>query len=442
MKNENKKIGLSLSGGGYRAAAFHLGTLRKLEQLGIINKLNYISTVSGGSIVGAAYMLWKAENPNSEFENFEIGFSKKLQSSVIKNTVTSKKFLLSSFASIIFIGAIIYTYLISLAIISLLLLLIGIYLLLKYQFRLFPINKIIEEVYDSIFYNKKQLKDLPNNPLLIVNSTNLQTGRQFFFTKNGMGDSKYTDDYGSKKESPFNHSKFPIAKAVMASSCVPFAFTPVTIPDAYYYKKQDGNTMPILIDGGVYDNQGIHKLTHPQGNYECDIVIASDAGNLFPDIVTYKNTFALLVRTFDLFMNRIKNFQMMQHLYLNRKAHQKEIVYISLGWDTENSVKGFIDNLVKGNILQSTIEILKLPKEHMNPINVQELTEYLNTHIDFININKQAPDSSRRQNARSVGTNLTALSEFEIKDLSQFAEVLTEIQLKLYCPSLFVEEAK
>jgi len=43
-------IGLCLSGGGYRAAMFHLGALRRLNELGILGQLQSVSAVSGGAI--------------------------------------------------------------------------------------------------------------------------------------------------------------------------------------------------------------------------------------------------------------------------------------------------------------------------------------------------------------------------------------------------------
>ena len=46
-----KIIGLSLSGGGSRAVAFHLGTLRALEDLGLLDDIDVISGVSGGSVL-------------------------------------------------------------------------------------------------------------------------------------------------------------------------------------------------------------------------------------------------------------------------------------------------------------------------------------------------------------------------------------------------------
>jgi len=43
-------IALCLSGGGYRAMLFHLGTIWRLNELGILRKLDRVSSVSGGSI--------------------------------------------------------------------------------------------------------------------------------------------------------------------------------------------------------------------------------------------------------------------------------------------------------------------------------------------------------------------------------------------------------
>src|SRR5437870_13835824 len=51
------KLGLALSGGGHRAAFFHIGVLARLAELGLRRPIQVISTVSGGSIVGALYYL-------------------------------------------------------------------------------------------------------------------------------------------------------------------------------------------------------------------------------------------------------------------------------------------------------------------------------------------------------------------------------------------------
>src|SRR5439155_58499 len=47
-------VSLCLSGRGFRATLFHLGALRRLNELGVISKLDTISPVSGGSRTAAA----------------------------------------------------------------------------------------------------------------------------------------------------------------------------------------------------------------------------------------------------------------------------------------------------------------------------------------------------------------------------------------------------
>ncbi len=60
---ENKlKIALTFSGGGYRAATFHLGTLSYLHTVKIgestfLEQVVAMSTISGGTITGLCYML-------------------------------------------------------------------------------------------------------------------------------------------------------------------------------------------------------------------------------------------------------------------------------------------------------------------------------------------------------------------------------------------------
>ena len=47
--------GLALSGGGYRASLFHLGVTRRLHELGALQPVTRVSSVSGGSIL-AGYL--------------------------------------------------------------------------------------------------------------------------------------------------------------------------------------------------------------------------------------------------------------------------------------------------------------------------------------------------------------------------------------------------
>lgn len=57
--NKSNLIGLSLSGGGYRSAIFCFGVLKKLHELGYLSKIDYLSTISGGSWIGTSYSVTK-----------------------------------------------------------------------------------------------------------------------------------------------------------------------------------------------------------------------------------------------------------------------------------------------------------------------------------------------------------------------------------------------
>jgi hypothetical protein len=59
-------------------------------------------------------------------------------------------------------------------------------------------------------------------------------------------------------------------------------------------------------------------------------------------------------------MNRIKNYQMIQHVYENYRFNKKLIAYQSLGWDLESCFDGFMDNLKKGaKYVNSKVKCIK-----------------------------------------------------------------------------------
>ena len=55
--SRREKLGLALAGGGFRASLFHVGVLRYLAQADLLRHVEVLSTVSGGSLVGALYVL-------------------------------------------------------------------------------------------------------------------------------------------------------------------------------------------------------------------------------------------------------------------------------------------------------------------------------------------------------------------------------------------------
>jgi len=429
-----KKLGLSLSGGGYRAAAFHLGTLRKLYEMNLLDRVHVMSTISGGSITGAYYCLQK-----QDFEDFELYMQEALGSkNVIREVFLSFTFIRTLLFFLLFLVPAIYVLFTPYAWLSLLLIIGMLFLFIRYQFHIFPVSREVEKAYNKFFYNKATLSQLANKPLLAIGSTNLQSGRPFTFSRLKMEDSTY-----AFMENPvrFKQDDFPVARAVMASSCVPFAFTPVHIDKQFYAHPEDVDRIqPQLVDGGVYDNQGIQKLTQQGSMYACDVVITSDAGNKLPFEGSYNNLLILLIRTMDVFMARIKNFQLVQDVYENAAMANRQIAYLSLGWNVEQCIPGFINNLAAKKITQEVIEAHQLcPEWVADPERYRkELTQYLENEVDYKKIQLHNLKPPQLNIARSVSTNLTPLSKEQLTYLAIQAANLTELQVKLYCPELLL----
>ncbi|MCW5793099.1 MAG: patatin-like phospholipase family protein [Nitrospira sp.] len=58
-----KRAGLCLSGGGIRSATFGLGVLQSLARLQLLDKFDYLSTVSGGGYIGSWLTAWIHRHP-------------------------------------------------------------------------------------------------------------------------------------------------------------------------------------------------------------------------------------------------------------------------------------------------------------------------------------------------------------------------------------------
>src|SRR5688500_15025749 len=69
------RIGLALSGGGFRATAFGLGALRALHDRGVLADVRVVSGISGGSLLSA---MW-AYGP-ARFEEFDDTVTELLES--------------------------------------------------------------------------------------------------------------------------------------------------------------------------------------------------------------------------------------------------------------------------------------------------------------------------------------------------------------------------
>ncbi len=431
MKN-GKRIGLSLSGGGYRATIYHLGTLKKLKELGILEDIDIISTNSGGSITGAMYGLY-GEN----FNEFEEIIKKGVRSSVLKGILSSWRFILVFLFTVLWLFSVLYLLTTDYVWTSFSLFVLFIVIFLFFQFQLLPISKLNERIYNKFFFNSKNLSDLSDNVKLAINSTNLETGRLFTFSKSKMGDSFY--NYPKEgKPIKFKSDSFPVARAVAASTCVPFAFTPIRISKEFYVDEEDiSRAKPRLVDGGVYDNQGAHKITQSNSSYSSDVVIISDAGNTIPFKHTYRNTLTMLIRTSDIFMNRIKNLQMIQYLYQNHKIDKREIAYQSLGWDLDNSINQFIEGLKQGVIMDHVIKYHQISDSDILNKEWSKIENQIKSSIEYDSITRNANSEEELMAARKVKTGLSPLNDKQINALMNHAYILTEIQIRLYCPTLF-----
>src|SRR5579864_796576 len=83
-------IALALSGGGSRAMAFHLGCLRALHDRGLLEKVRVVSTVSGGSVIGACLAYWDVDF--AEFDRRIVGILRKgFNWSIARSVFTSRE---------------------------------------------------------------------------------------------------------------------------------------------------------------------------------------------------------------------------------------------------------------------------------------------------------------------------------------------------------------
>lgn len=420
---KSKKIGLALSGGGYRAAAFHLGTLRCLNKLGLLEKIDVISTISGGSIAGAFFSLHTAN-----FEDFEKKFKECLSKSVIVKILTSIRFIFSVLIILLLIGA--GFYLLDSFFAAALAMIAVIIVCTLLLFKIFPFTVLKERAYKKIFFKESKLSDLTNHPTLAINCTNLETGRIATFSRDKFSDSFYEYNKGIK----FNAENIPVSFAVACSTAVPVPFHPMTIPKEYFVdEKQFSLIKPALVDGGVYDNQGIHKLTEKSSSYKCDVIICSDGSFPYKRIYLGSNPYSLLKRVVGTLMARIKHFQFASNIYTRSDEDIKEIAYFSLDWNYESVIAGFVSAVKSKSIRIGVLESHNITSFS----NDEELGKMIKDKIHYQNIIKNGLSGDEIKQISKISTNLHTLKENQIKLLSTHAEVLTELHIRLYCPSLF-----
>ena len=417
--NDGKRIGLALSGGGYRAAAYHIGALRALHKLGVLDKVDVISSVSGGSIIAASYALH-----DGNYDSFEKEFSMKLCKGVLHLALINLILVFGIVGLSIWFGGC-WAMVVSLVVLWFL------------WYKLLPVSNLIAWQYDRLFFHGKKLKDLKPCPMVTINATDYPTVSQFTFSRERMYDYYYGDG-------AFYHEQFPVSKAVMASSCVPFAFCPIRIPMTFWTSVMKGKKQPMLLDGGLYDNQGTHVLTDKMSPYKCSYVIVSDAGNGEVSDKWVFNPLVTLKRTSEVFMQRIKKIQIQQNLFM--KAHpNKKFAYALLEWDVnERILKGFVENLKYDNIAPGVVAAHKITPKDIAQLKNSDtavaagvrIIAQLKKNIQWDDYKDLKPSEEEHKKAYTIGTGLFGLSKENLGLLSKEAEWKVMMQVRLYLPML------
>jgi NTE family protein len=237
-------IGLCLSGGGYRAMIYHVGSLVRLNELGFLPRLAEIASVSGGSITaGVLALAWDRLLFNRE--NVATNF----------NQIVAEPIL--NFAGIgIDIKAIL--------------------------FGLLPgcsaANSIVRS-YDKHLFRGANLQDIPDAPRFTFMATNLQTGSGWRFSK------AYAADY---RVGLIDRPTLPLSRVVAASSAFPPLLSPVRVNLADQIvraaagadlHREPFTKVAVLTDGGVYDNLGLERVWK-----RCRTILVSNAGRTIPEI--------------------------------------------------------------------------------------------------------------------------------------------------------------
>ena len=251
------RIGLALSGGGFRATLYHLGVIRALRDAGALDHLVDICAVSGGSIVGAHMVLnWQRyTGSDSQFEEAAREVIRFVQFDVRNRIVRRLPLTFPLRLAAKLTG--------------------------RHAPRVAP-NAFLERYYREFLYGDRRLFELPEKPALHILATNVSDGVMAVFNRDGL----HIQKRNTSDPDPFHHvagQTASVAKVVGASSAFPGFFPPVELTAADLGVR-DGQFPPeSFTDGGVYDNLGTRAflwLRECLGR-EYDRVLVSDAGKPF-----------------------------------------------------------------------------------------------------------------------------------------------------------------
>lgn len=260
------EIALCLSGGGYRAAMFHLGVMTYLNEIRgtdgsrLLDHVHTITSISGGALPGLLYVVGEKEGKD-RLETFK-SLYRSLQDNNL-GEILVKRFNKESHKGISLI-------------------------------------KVLADVYDDVFFHGTLFKEILEYVSwegfhhFAADATDFELGKPFRFqatpeindpdrkTPNGViGNWHHQISYDNAK-------KIRLADIMAATSCFPLAFEPIVYPDDFKGEvttEERSGTSFLLMDGGLIDNHGIDPVIHAKEHLshidrEMDIYILSDAVNV------------------------------------------------------------------------------------------------------------------------------------------------------------------
>jgi predicted acylesterase/phospholipase RssA len=214
---DGRFIGLAISGGGSRAANFGAAVMLELQQRGLLNQVDVISGVSGGTLPAVYYGLGDKAGPfEAEAVRKTLGYD--FQRNWLWRWLLPHN-------------------------------------IFRFWFTDFTRSDIMVQVFNAHLTHKATFADLRPHPKILLNATVHNDHTRFTFT----------DDRFAALQS--NLATYRVANAVNASSAFPGAFDDVTLEN---FSPQDPAVLkalgvdPVkylhLYDGGPIDNLGVQAI--------------------------------------------------------------------------------------------------------------------------------------------------------------------------------------
>jgi len=220
---DDRFVALAISGGGSRAANFGAAVMLELQQRGLLEQVDVISGVSGGTLPAVYYGLGDKAGAFTEPAVREaLGYD--FQSSWIRRWFLPQN-------------------------------------MFRYWLSDFTRSDIMVQVFNNRLYHEATFADLRPHPKILLNSTVHNDNTRFTFT----------DDRLSMLHS--NLATYRVANAVNASSAFPGAFQDVTLK--WYMEPMQ---FLHLYDGGPIDNLGVQAITE----YINRNILGTSLDRLFP----------------------------------------------------------------------------------------------------------------------------------------------------------------